>query len=233
MCGREVEKGARSPWASAFLVFAEQTGPRAGSDPRAGRTRVEPLPLRGKIAVVELRFTCDYRLNEAAASRRILNRAIYRGARRWLPHGAILVPALFYLGFALYTSWSLWLGAWSMSAIIGVGIVVLIYIRFAAPRLNQRAFVRASGLAELEGRKVSYDFGEEGYRIRTDHFEGFQKWSGVDRIIEEGGMVLIVVGASANFLPKRMFSSLAQKREFVAWAVSQLSPAAQARSSLR
>jgi hypothetical protein len=194
---------------------------------------VEPLPLRGEIAAVELRFTCDYRGSEAAASRRLLNRAIYRGTRRWLPHLAVLVPALIFLGFAYYTNQSGWLGRYSLPAIVGFGILVLLYIRVAAPRLNQRDFVRASGFRELEGRRISYEFNEEGYRISTQHFEGFQKWSGVDRIIEESGMVLIVLGAGANFLPKRMFSSAAQRREFVAWAVSRLSPAARARSKIR
>ncbi len=93
--------------------------------------------------------------------------------------------------------------------------------------------MRAARVSELEGRKVSYEFGEEGYRIRADHFEGFQKWSGVDRIVEEGGMVLIVLGASANYLPRRMFPSSAHRREFVAWAVSHLSPEAQERSADR
>jgi hypothetical protein len=172
-------------------------------------------------------------LTEASASRRILNRVILRRARRWMPHGAILVPAVLYVGFAFYTSWTLWLGTYSLPTIIALGILVLLYIRVAAPRFNQNDFIRAAGVSELEGRKVSYEFGDEGYRIRTDHFEGFQKWSGVDRIIEEGGMVLIVLGASANYLPKRMFSSSAQRREFVAWAVSHLPPQARVRSTHR
>jgi YcxB-like protein len=187
----------------------------------------------GKIAAVELRFTCDYRGSEAAASRRILNRVIYRHTGRWAPHGAILVPAALYLGFAFYTNWTAWLGTYSLPAIIGMGILVLIYIRFAAPRLNQRDFARATGVLDLEGREVSYEFDEEGYRIHTEHFEGFQKWAGVDRIIEEGGMILIVLGPNANFLPKRLFSSAAERRDFVAWAVSHLSPAARRRSIVR
>ena len=191
------------------------------------------MPVPGKIAGVELKFTCDYRGSEAATSRRILNRVIYRHAGRWAPHGAILVPAALYLVFAFMTNWTAWLGAYSLPAIIGVGILVLIYIRFAAPRLNQRDFARATGVAELEGREVSYEFGEDGYRIRTEHFEGFQKWAGVDRIIEEGGMILIVLGPNANFLPKRLFASAAERRDFVAWAVSHLSPAARLRSSVR
>ncbi len=182
---------------------------------------------------MELRFTCDYRGAEAAASRRILNRAIYRRAGRVLPHSVILIPALLYLGFAFYTNWSGWLGRYSLPAIIAIGIVVLIYIRFTAPRMNRRTFMRASGVAELEGRRVSYEFNEEGYRIRSEHFEGFQKWAGVDRIIDEGGMVLIVLGASANFLPRRLFSSAAQRRDFVTWAISHLTPSARARSSVR
>lgn len=182
---------------------------------------------------MERNFTCEYRLSEAAASRRILNSVIYRARRRWLPHGAILLPVLLYLGFAFYTSWSLWLGTASLPAIIGVGIFVLLYIRFAAPRLNQRDFVRASGIRDLEGRKVTYEFNDDGYRIATEHFEGFQKWSGVDRVIEDSGMVLFIIGASANFLPKRMFATAAQRREFVGWATSRLPPAAQARSRNR
>lgn len=183
--------------------------------------------------MVELKFTCDYRGAEAAASRRILSRAIYRRAGRVLPHSAILIPALLYLGFAFYTNWSGWLGRYSLPAIVAIGIVVLIYIRFAAPEINKREFARASGVTELEGRRVSYEFNEEGYRIRSEYFEGFQKWAGVDRIIDEGGMVLIVLGASATFLPRRLFTSAGQRREFVSWAVSRLTPPARKRSSIR
>lgn len=181
---------------------------------------------------MEKSFTCDYRGSEAAASRRILDRTIYRSTGRWGPHAAILIPATLYLGFALYTNWSAWLGGYSLPAIVGVGILVLIYIRFAAPRINRRLVAKASGVAALEGRKITYEFNDEGYRIRTEHFEGFQKWTGVDRIIEEGGMVLIVLGPNAHFLPARLFALSGQRREFVAWAAGRLTPAAQARSRI-
>jgi hypothetical protein len=182
--------------------------------------------------LVEKSFTCDFRGAEAAASRRILNRTIYRSAGRWGPDAAILIPAALYLGFAFYTHWSAWLGDYSLSAIVGAGILVLMYIRFEAPRINQRLFAQASGVAALEGRKISYEFNDEGYRIRTEHFEGFQKWAGVDRIIVEAGMVLFVLGPNAHFLPKRLFTTSGQRREFVAWVVERLTPAARAKSKI-
>ena len=86
-----------------------------------------------------------------------------------------------------------------------MGVVVLLYIRFAAPRINRRLFERASGVSRLEGRQIDYEFTDEGYHIRTEHFEGFQKWAGVDRVIDDGEMILIVLGPNANFLPGRAF----------------------------
>jgi hypothetical protein len=182
---------------------------------------------------VERKFTCDYRSGEAAASRRILNRAIYNRGLRWLSASAILAPAVLYLVFAFHANWTAWMGEYTVTGIVGVGLLLLIYIRFAAPRINRSLFRRVSGVAALEGRKIEYEFGDEGYRIRTEHFEGFQKWAGVDRIVEKDGMVLIVLGPNANFLPARMFSSAAERGEFIAWALARLSPEAREKSVTR
>jgi hypothetical protein len=182
---------------------------------------------------MQTRFTIDYRSGEAAASRRILNRTLYSRGLRWLSAGAILGPAVLYVAFVFHANWTGWLGADTVTVIVGVGIVLLVYIRFAAPRINRRLFRRASGVAALEGRKVEYEFSDEGYRIRTDHFEGFQKWAGVDRIVERDGMVLIVLGPNANFLPARMFASAAERGEFILWVLARLTPEAREKSVTR
>jgi len=182
---------------------------------------------------METRFTIDYRSSEAAASRRILNHALYSRGLRWLSAAAILAPAALYLVFAFHANWTAWMGEYTVTGIVGVGILLLAYIRFAAPRVNRRLFRRVSGVAALEGRKIEYQFSDEGYRIRTEHFEGFQKWAGVDRIVERDGMVLIVLGPNANFLPARAFSSDAERGEFITWVLARLTPEAREKSVTR
>ena len=176
-------------------------------------------------------FTIDYRADEAAASRKVLNRALY-GGRRWLPAMWILIPAALYVGFVLYANWTQFMGIWTTTVIVAVGVVVLLYIRFAAPRINRRLYERASGVARLEGRKIDYEFTDEGFHIRTVHFEGFQRWAGVDRVIDDGKMILIVLGPNANFLPQRLFVSKQQRKEFAAWLLERLPPEARARSRI-
>lgn len=182
---------------------------------------------------MERRFTTDYRASEATASRRVLNRAIYSRSLRWLSAAAILAPAALYLAFVFHANWTGWLGAYTVTGIVGVGIVLLAYIRFAAPRINQRIFRRASGAAALESRRVEYEFTDEGYRIRSEHFEGFQKWAGVERIVEGEGMVLFLRGPNANFIPARAFSSDAERGEFVAWVLDRLTSEARQKSVTR
>jgi hypothetical protein len=182
---------------------------------------------------MQTRFTLDYRSSEATASRRILNRAIYSRGLRWLSAAAILGPAIAYLAFVFHANWTAWMGEYTVTGIVGVGIVLLAYIRFAAPRINRFIFRRASGAAALEGRKVDYEFTEDGYRIRSEHFEGFQKWAGVERIVEGEGMVLFLRGPNANFIPGRAFSSAAERSEFVAWVLARLTPEAREKSVTR
>jgi YcxB-like protein len=177
-------------------------------------------------------FSIDYRADEAAASGRVLNRALY-GGRRWMPAMGIIVPAALFVVFVLHANWTAWMGKWTTTAIVGVGVVVLLYIRFMAPRINRRLFARTSGVARLEGRPVAYEFTDQGFHIRTEFFEGFQKWAGVDRIIDDGRMLLIVLGSNANFLPARLFESKEHRKAFVAWLFERLTPEAQARSSVK
>jgi hypothetical protein len=125
------------------------------------------------------------------------------------------------------------MGAYTVTGIVAVGVVLLMYIRFAAPRINQYIFRRASGAAALDGRKVEYEFTDEGYRIRSEHFEGFQKWAGVQRIVEGEGMVLFLRGPNANFVPARAFASDAERSEFVAWVLARLTPEAREKSVTR
>jgi hypothetical protein len=174
-------------------------------------------------------FHIDYRADEAAASRKALNRALY-GGRRWLPAMGIAIPAALYVGFVLHANWTAWMGIWTTTVIVAVGVVVLLYIRFAAPRINRRLFERASGVARLEGRQIAYEFTDEGFHIRTEFFEGFQRWAGVDRVIDDGKMILIVLGPNANFLPARLFASKDQQREFAHWLLERLTPEARAKS---
>ncbi len=174
-------------------------------------------------------YVLDYRGAEAQQSRRLLQRTLYGGGRMGVAW-AIIVPVVAYLGFAVHAYFTLWLGDMTATAIIAAGVVLLSYIRLAAPWLNRRRFAKLSGVASLEGRQVSYTFEEEGFRIQTEHFEAFQKWAGVDRIIVRDGMVMIVLGPNANFLPARLFPSKDARREFTAWLLQKLTPEARARS---
>jgi hypothetical protein len=177
-------------------------------------------------------FHIDYRADEAAASRQVLNHVLY-GGRRWMPAMGIVIPAALYIAFVFHANWTAWMGTMTTTVIVGVGVVVLLYIRFAAPRINRRLFARASGVAKLEGRQVGYEFTDLGFHIRTEHFEGFQKWAGVDRVIDDGRMILIVLGPNANFLPARLFASKEQRKEFLAWLLARLTPEARARSHVK
>lgn len=174
-------------------------------------------------------FVLDYRGAEASRSRRLLHRALYGGRGSGVAW-AIIVPAIAYMAFAAHAYVTLWPGDMTATAIVATGIALLGYIRLAAPWLNRRRFARLSGVKSLEGRQFTYAFEDDGFRISTEHFEAFQKWPGVDRIIVQDGMVMIVLGPNANFLPARLFPSNEARREFVAWMLQKLTPEARARS---
>ncbi|RYZ14344.1 MAG: YcxB family protein [Alphaproteobacteria bacterium] len=174
-------------------------------------------------------YVLDYRGAEAARSRRLLQRTLYGGGRMGVAW-AIIIPVVAYLAFAGHAYLTLWLGDITAPVIIGAGVVVLAYIRLAAPWLNRRRFAKLSGVASLEGREVRYVFEDEGFRIFTEHFEAFQRWAGVDRVIARDGMIMIVLGPNANFLPARLFPSNEARRAFIAWLLQKLSPEARARS---
>jgi hypothetical protein len=179
---------------------------------------------------METRFTLDYRSSEAAASARALNRELHDAAR-WNYALVATLPPVLLLGAALAGMYLAWWGDSYSTAVIGAAAVAFPWTRLVSPSLRRKLLKPSGGV--LEGRVVDYEFSEDGCRIRTEHFERSQKWAGVDRIIEESGMVLIVIGPNADFLPKRMFVSAAQRRDFVVQADFRLMPAARRRSVIR
>ncbi|HVY88349.1 MAG TPA: YcxB family protein [Hyphomonadaceae bacterium] len=178
---------------------------------------------------MQTRFTYDYRRAELAGSAKVLNRALY-GSGRTVYLLLATFPAFVLLGFIAVGAYSGWWGDWYLAAMLYGCAFVLIYSRFAAPAIRKRLMKPPTGQAALEGREIGYDFGDDGYRITTQYFEGFQKWAGVDRIIETPEMVLIVLGANAHFLPGRLFASDKDRRTFVDWALQKIHPEARARS---
>src|SRR5262245_5363031 len=128
---------------------------------------------------VQTDFTIDYRATEALASRRALGRVLY-GGPRWMAWLAIVLPAALFVAFAIHAWMTLWLGEMTSSIIVAACIGLVVYIRLVTPLIGRGQFRRLSGIRALEGSKVSYAFGEDGYRIVTEHFEGYQKWPGVD-----------------------------------------------------
>ncbi len=68
-------------------------------------------------------------------------------------------------------------GKWTTTAIVGVGVVVLLYIRFAGRASTGGCSRAPSAWRSAEGRQAGYEFTDQGFHIRTEHFEGFQKWA--------------------------------------------------------
>lgn len=174
-------------------------------------------------------FRYDFSIAEAAANARALNRALYGNAR--FAYAAVLaVSFVVVLGIALtgaYLGW--WGDFYNAALIVGVGLALLLS-RFITSALRRRMAKRARAGHEIEGRRVDYTFGDDGYRISTETFEGFQKWAGVDRIIDGKGSVMFVLGLNAHFLPDRLFETPEARREFLVWAAGKLTPEARARS---
>jgi hypothetical protein len=177
---------------------------------------------------MEKKFSYQFSGDEAAANARLLSRALYSNARA--TYVVVLVTSVAVaLGIALAGAYLGWWGDFSSAAlIIGIGLAFLVS-RFVGSRLAKRAH----SSHEIEGRTVEYEFGEDGYRIRTRTFEGFQKWAGVDRIIDSKGSILFVLGLNAHFLPDRLFASAEARREFLLWALEKISPEAWARSGIK
>jgi hypothetical protein len=178
---------------------------------------------------MEKNFRYDFSSAEAAANARVLARALY-GNAGFIYAMLVTAASVSVLGIALAGSYLGWWGDYYIAAVIVAAALVLLLSRFVAPRLRRALFKPSHRGGEIEGRTVEYEFGEDGYRIRTQTFEGFQKWAGVDRIIDAKGSILFVLGLNAHFLPDRLFASVDARREFLAWAQGKISSEAQERS---
>lgn len=178
---------------------------------------------------METRFTYDFRGAEAASSARALNRELH-GSSRWTYTLAAALPPMALLGAALAGAYLGWWGDNYFTVVIGAAAIAFLWTRLVLPFLRRSMLKPSSGL--LEGRVVEYEFGEDGYRIQAETFEGFQKWAGVDRIIDAKGAILFVLGLNAHFLPDRLFASDDARREFLGWALGKISPEARAKSRI-
>ena len=179
---------------------------------------------------MEKQFTIDHRGAEAASSARALRREPH-GSSRWTYALIAALPPIVLLGAAVAGVYLGWWGENYFTVVIGAAALAFLWTRLLSPLLRQKLLKPTGGV--LEGRMVEYEFGEDGYRIRTETFEGFQKWIGVDRIIDAKGSILFVLGMNAHFLPDRLFASPEARREFLDWALGRISPEARARSGRR
>jgi membrane protein implicated in regulation of membrane protease activity len=178
---------------------------------------------------VDRKFTWQFSSAEAAANARVLSRALY-GHAGFIYAMLVTAASLAVLGVALAGSYLGWWGDYYIATVIVAAALVLLLSRFVAPWLRRTLFRPSHRGGEIEGRAVEYEFGDDGYRIRTETFEGFQKWAGVDRIIDTSGAILFVLGLNAHFLPDRLFASADARGEFLDWALNRISPEARARS---
>jgi hypothetical protein len=179
---------------------------------------------------MEMRFTIDFRGAEAVRSARALRRELH-GSSRWTYMLAAALPPIALLGVAATGVYLGWWGESYFTVMIGAAAIAFLWTRLLSPLLGQKLLKPIGGL--LEGRMVDYEFGEDGYRIRTETFEGFQRWAGVDRIVDAKGSILFVLGLNAHFLPDRLFASPDARREFLDWALEKISTEARARSGIR
>ena len=180
---------------------------------------------------MQTKFTWEFRSSEAAANSRLLARTLYGNAGFYYGLLTVLAPVLV-MGVALVGVYHDWWGDYYPAAVIVAAMLVILILRLGRPWLRRVLFKPPHGGGEIEGRRVDYMFGEDGYRIETETFEGFQKWAGVDRIIDAKGSVMFVLGLNAHFIPDRLFASPEARREFLAWAAGKLMPEARARSRI-
>lgn len=176
-------------------------------------------------------FSFDYRGAEAVAHSRMLTRSLYTQGSRTSATMLALAPAVALFGAALLGFRLGWWGDYGVTALVvaaGGGIVLS---RLTTQLVNARAYRKISGVASNEGMDVTYAFGDEGYAIRTPHFDGLQRWTGVDRIVAGGGAVMFVVGAHAHTVPARCFATTTERDDFLRWVLEKLTPEARARSA--
>lgn len=176
-------------------------------------------------------FTYAFNSIEAASNARALSRALY-GNASFLYAVLVTGASIVVLGIALAGSYLGWWGQYYIAAVIIAAALILLLSRFVAPRLRRALFKPSHKGGEIEGRTVEYVFGEDGYRIRTETFEGFQKWAGVDRILDARGSILFVLGLNAHFLPDRLFATPEARHEFLVWALGKIAPEARAKSGI-
>jgi hypothetical protein len=169
---------------------------------------------------MQTRFDYDFRGAEAANSAKLLRGALH-GSSRWTYALAAALPPVGLLGAAAAGVYLGWWGDNYFTVVIGAAAMAFLWTRLVSPLLRRKLLKPTGGV--LEGRVVGYEFGEDGYRIHTDTFEGFQKWAGVDRIIDAKGAILFVLGMNAHFLPDRLFASAEARREFLDWALGKIS----------
>lgn len=179
---------------------------------------------------MEKTFAFDYRKAEAAGATRALREASAASRRgRLLAINA--TPAVLVFLFCLASYVFGWWGEWLLTVSIIACMVGLGVTRLVSPWLR-RKWAAPPARASLDGRRIAYAFEDTGYRISTEFFEGFQKWGGVERLVDGAEAILFVVGDHAHFLPHRLFASEAERRGFLAWALDRLMPEARARSRI-
>lgn len=110
------------------------------------------------------------------------------------------------------------------------GVVVSLFLsQKLMAVLNRWTIGRVPGSAALNG-EATVTLDEDGVRYTTEVSDTVVRWTGISHIFSRRGTLFFATGLSAYYLPARCFSSEADRREAVDFALARLTAEARARS---
>jgi len=115
---------------------------------------------------------------------------------------------------------------------LAAAFVLLILLRVGQGRLRRGGSGLPPSVQAQEGLKVTFEFSDDGYRITSDYFEGFQRWPGVYCILADETLIVFLISDIGHVLPVRALASADERASFLRWALDRLSPEARARSEV-
>jgi hypothetical protein len=179
----------------------------------------------GQGALLQTTFDYEFRVAERRVGSRLLRRQLYP------LKGANMVVVGVPIALAAIASLGRYLGWWEVSAqLVGMvaALLLLFVLRYGLARM-MRSIVPPSVMAN-EGRRIRFEFSDDGYTMTSEFFEGRQRWPGVFYMIAGEGLILFVISDMAHILPDRTFATPEDRKAFLAWALDRLTPEARALS---
>lgn len=95
--------------------------------------------------------------------------------------------------------------------------------------LNRWMIGRVPGSAALNG-ETTLTLDEDGVHHTSEVSDTVVRWTGISHIFSRRGTLFFATGLSAYYLPARCFSSEADRREAIDFALARMTPEARARS---